>query len=211
MNTWIRRDFDSAGLTHYPVGPYLAAIQRRFGGVVLLCIDVSGSMSGKPLASAVRGAKTFAEEAVAAYYEVGVTLWHHAIAASIAPTRDLAPVFGLLDAAAASGGNEINPTLDAAHDLLRARDPRLDRVVVIFGDGDLGGKREQALAKAAAMRADDIRIITVGLGDAAARALDEISTESHDRPRTATADTIDTEIAGAAGGLRRHRAAESGR
>ena len=203
MNTWIRRNFESAGLTQYPVGPHLDSIQRRFGGVVLLCIDVSGSMSGRPLMNAVRGAKKFAEEAVEAQYEVGVTLWHHSIADTIAPTRVLAPVYKFLERAASSGGTDINDALDAAHNLLRERDRRIDRVVAIFGDGDLGN-RERAVAKAGVMRAEDIRILTLGLGDAAAHALDEISTETTDRPRTATATTIDTEIAGLAGGLRRH-------
>ncbi|MRH91678.1 VWA domain-containing protein [Nocardia sp. SYP-A9097] len=202
MNTWIRRDFESAGLTQYPVGPYLGAIQQNFGGVVLLCLDVSGSMFGQPLEHAVCGAKKFAEEAVAAYYEVGVTLWHHSIAARIDPTRELSPVFRLLDSAVASGGNDINPTLDAAHDLLRDRGDRLDRVVVIFGDGDLGNPA-RAAAKAKIMRAENIRILTLGLGDAAANALDKISTETNERPRTATPGTLDTDIAGLANGLHR--------
>ncbi|WP_153342914.1 vWA domain-containing protein [Nocardia aurantia] len=202
MNSWIRREFRSAGLTQYPVGPYLGAIQQQFGGVVLLCIDVSGSMCGAPLTSAVRGARQFAKEAIDAYYEVGVILWHHSIAATIEPTRDLPSVLRFLDAPVDSGGTDINDALDAAHDLLRPRGTRLDRVVAIFGDGDLGD-RSRAVAKAAVMRAEDIRIITVGLGDAAAHALDEISTESNERPRTATPSTIDTEIAGVASGLRR--------
>lgn len=203
MNTWIRRDFGSAGLTQYPVGPHLSAIQQSLGGVVLLCIDVSGSMSGRPLASAVRGAKKFADEAITAHYEVGVILWNHAIASSIEPTRTLKPVLKFLDRATSSGGTDINDALEAAHTLLRRRSPRLDRVVAIFGDGDLGN-RTRAIAKAAAMRAEDIRILTLGLGDASARALDEISTEANERPRTATPNTIDTEIAGLSKGLRRH-------
>ena len=42
----------------------------------MLCIDVSGSMDGKPILEAVRGAKTFVAEAVEARYKVGVMLWN---------------------------------------------------------------------------------------------------------------------------------------
>lgn len=202
MNTWIRRDFQAAGLTQYPVGPHLASIQQQFGGVVVLCIDVSGSMHGTPLASAVRGAEKFAKEAIAAHYEVGVVLWNQTIAARIDPTTKLKAVLRFLQHASSSGGTDINDALTAAHDVLRPRDTRLDRVVAIFGDGDLGD-RTRAVAKATIMRAEDIRILTLGLGDSAARALDEISSEANERPRTATADTIDTQIAGLTTGLHR--------
>lgn len=202
MNTWIRRTYGSPGLTQYPVGPYLGKIQQRYGGVVILCIDVSGSMSGSPLAGAVKGAKKFAEEAILANYEVGVTLWNHSIAASIEPKRELAPVIRFLGGATSCGGTDINDALRAAHDLLRGRSAEIDRVVAIFGDGDLGD-RHRAIAQAAAMRADDIRILTLGLGRESARALEEISTESNEQPRTATASTIAAEIAGLANGLRR--------
>ena len=42
----------------------------------MLCIDVSGSMDGKPILEAVRGAKKFVDEAVEARYKVGVMLWN---------------------------------------------------------------------------------------------------------------------------------------
>ncbi|MEV6555204.1 vWA domain-containing protein [Nocardia sp. NPDC051756] len=189
-------------MTQYPVGPYLGKIQAGFGGVVILCIDVSGSMSGSPLESAVQGAKKFAEEAILAHYEVGVTLWNHSIAASIEPKRELSPVIRFLGGATSCGGTDINDALQAAHDLLRGRSAEIDRVVAIFGDGDLGD-RDRAIVKAAAMRADDIRILTLGLGRESARALEEISTEVNEQPRTATVNTIAAEIAHLANGLRR--------
>ena len=50
--------FTAAGLTQIPPGPHLRTLQGRYGGgVVMLCIDVSGSMDGKPILEAVRGAK----------------------------------------------------------------------------------------------------------------------------------------------------------
>ena len=57
-------------------GPHLSSLQGRFGGTVMLCIDVSGSMDGQPILEAVRGAREFVTEAVAAHYKVGVMLWN---------------------------------------------------------------------------------------------------------------------------------------
>jgi hypothetical protein len=37
--SWIRRPFSAPGLTQIPPGPHLRALQGRFGGTVMLCID----------------------------------------------------------------------------------------------------------------------------------------------------------------------------
>src|SRR6266567_2712087 len=100
MADWVRRSFSSAGLTQIPPGRHLRALQDRFGGgVVMLCIDVSGSMDGKRILEAVRGAKTFVHEAVEARYKVGVMLWNTQVVALSEPTangkaalKTLAPV-----------------------------------------------------------------------------------------------------------------------
>ncbi|HEY6793022.1 MAG TPA: hypothetical protein VI365_37510, partial [Trebonia sp.] len=64
MASWIRRSFTSPGLTQIPPGPHLGKLQGKYGGgTVMLCIDVSGSMDGRPLTEAVRGARTFVVEA----------------------------------------------------------------------------------------------------------------------------------------------------
>ncbi len=76
MPTWIRRQFTAAGLTQIPAGPHLGSLQGRYGGTVMLCIDVSGSMDGQPIREAVRGAREFVNEAVSAHYNVGVMLWN---------------------------------------------------------------------------------------------------------------------------------------
>ncbi len=89
MADWIRRSFTSAGLTQIPPGRHIGALQGRYeGGVVMLCIDVSGSMDGKPIREAVRGAKTFVTEAVDARYKVGVMLWNTEVTALAEPTTD---------------------------------------------------------------------------------------------------------------------------
>ena len=105
MADWVRRPFTSPGLTQIPPGRYLRGLQDRFGGgVVMLCIDISGSMDGKPILEAVRGAKNFVREAVAARYKVGVMLWNTKVVDFSEPTADGKarpvglPVAGLNDA-----------------------------------------------------------------------------------------------------------------
>ena len=87
MASWIRRAFSAPGLTQIPAGPQLPALQGRFGGTVMLCIDVSGSMDGAPILEAVRGGRQFVAEAVAAHYKVGVMLWNHLVAERVRAHR----------------------------------------------------------------------------------------------------------------------------
>ena len=177
MADWIRRSFSSAGLTQIPPGRHLRALQDRFGGgTVMLCIDVSGSMDGRPILEAVRGAKTFVDEAVEARYWVGVMLWNTDVAALAEPTQDGKAARRLLDRTRnASGGTSLLRPLERCHKILD-RFKGQDRVVAIFGDGGLG-PREQVLAKVAQMKAEDIRFVTRGLGSTAAGAFAEVSGE----------------------------------
>jgi len=178
MADWIRRTFSSAGLTQIPPGPHLRALQNRFGGgVVMLCIDVSGSMDGHPIREAVRGAKTFVAEAVAAGYQVGVMLWNTRVTDLADPSADGTAAIRLLDRTrSASGGNDLIGPLVRCHQILDQFADAADRVVALFGDGDLTPK-EQVLAKVAQMKSQNIRFVTRGLGSYAAREFGEISSE----------------------------------
>jgi Mg-chelatase subunit ChlD len=201
MTTWTRRSFDAPGLTQYPIGRHLDAVQARFGGSVVLCLDVSGSMSGSPLMQAVHGCHRFVDEALRDHYEVAVLLWDHGVVDYTILTRDRAQLGASLDSASIHGGTNVVPALFRAHDLLGGR--KGDRVVAIFGDGDLGDTMG-ARTKADAMQADEIRILTCGLGLASAESLDVISTETAGAgPRVAHPEAISDSIAGMASGLRR--------
>jgi uncharacterized protein with von Willebrand factor type A (vWA) domain len=193
MADWIRRPFSAPGLTQIPTGPYLRVIQDQYGGTVMLCIDVSGSMHGRPIAEAVRGAQTFVEEAVAAHYRVGVMLWTDRIEALAEPENDGARASRLLSKAKAGGGNNLIGPLEKCDRILGKFTG--DRVVALFGDGDLTPK-SRVLKKVAEMKADNIRFITRGLGRAAAREFGEISSEE---PSAATVSGVDDLAAGIAG------------
>lgn len=193
MANWIRRPFGAPGLTQIPPGPHLAALQGRFGGTVMLCIDVSGSMSGTPLVEAVRGAREFVKEAVAARYKVGVMLWDTDVAALAEPTADGKAAMRLLDRARIGGGTSLLRPLEYCHQLLDRFTG--DRVVALFGDGDLG-PRDLVLARVAQMKSQDIRFVTRGLGELAAREFGEISSEE---ASTVTVDRVEDLAAGIAG------------
>lgn len=194
MATWIRRSFSAPGLTQIPPGAGLASLQCRYGGTVMLCIDVSGSMDGLPVLEAVRGATEFVTEAVAAHYQVGVMLWNTDVVALAEPSADGVAAQQLLAGVThAYGGNFLIGPLSQCHQILdRAAG---DRVVALFGDGDLT-PRPEVLAKVAQMKAENIRFVTRGLGPLAAREFAEI--DSDDEAAQVEVRSVDELAAGIA-------------
>lgn len=199
--TWVRKSFDSHGLTQYKPGPHLARIQDLAAGWVVLCIDVSGSMYGNPIRQACEGARRFLAEAAQNGYRVALLEWHHDVGGYHGFDTGKSRIDAILEEGlTASGGNDIVPTLELCE--REMGEFRGDRVVAIFGDGDLGSP-ERAKLKAAALQQKGIRILTLGLGEGAANALNVISTENLDRPRVVEADRLSDGIAGLAGALKR--------
>jgi len=196
---WIRRQFTSAGITQFPPGDYLPQVQGQFGGAVMLMIDVSGSMYGQPIENAVIGARAFVREAVEAGYKVGVMLWHTTVVAVSEPDRDPAPALGILTQAAAGGGNALDGPLFKCHDILNKFTG--DRVVALFGDGDLTPK-QLVLEKVAVMKADNIRFVTRGLGATAAEEFGSISDEDPETARVESVDELASGIASMASSLK---------
>jgi uncharacterized protein (DUF58 family) len=196
MADWVRRSFNSVGLTQIPPGQHLRALQERFGGgVVMLCIDVSGSMDGKPILEAIRGAKTFVREAVEARYKVGVMLWNTRVVDLSEPTVDgRAALKTLAPVKQASGGNHLIDPLERCHQILDRFTDDPDRVVALFGDGDLTPK-DRVLIKVAQMKAENIRFVTRGLGASAAR---EFGTISSEEPSSVAIDDVADLAAGIA-------------
>jgi von Willebrand factor type A domain len=198
---WLRRSFTALGVTQVPPGPHLAALQGRLGGTVMLCIDVSGSMDGVPIREAVRGAREFVTEAVAAHYNVGVMLWNTQVVELAEPTADGGAALRLLEPVdRASGGTSLLRPLQRCHQVLDNFTG--DRVVALFGDGDLG-PREQVLAKVAQMKSEDIRFVTRGLGPVAAREFGDLSTDEASTGEVAGVEDLAAGIASMAATLRR--------
>ena len=185
MASWIRRAFSAPGLTQIPPGPHLSSLQGRFGGTAMLCIDVSGSMTGAPLVQAVDGARQFVAEAVAAHYNVGVLLWNDRVEDVCEPTPDGRAALALLAGVTrAQGENDLFLALNHCHQVLDRFTG--DRVVALFGDGDLTPKA-QVLVKVTQMKAENIRFVTRGLGSYAAREFGAITDEE---PASASIDDV---------------------
>jgi Mg-chelatase subunit ChlD len=194
--TWVRKAFDSHGLTQYEPGPHLAKIQELAAGWVVLCIDVSGSMWGQPIRQACDGARRFLAEATQNGYRVALLEWHHGVGGYHGFDTDLAALDRILERGlTASGGNDIVPTLELCEREMAAY--RGDRVVAIFGDGDLGSPAP-AIAKAKVLQEMGIRILTLGLGEGSAIALSVISSEQLDTPRVVASEGLADGIAGLA-------------
>ena len=165
----------------------------------MLCIDVSGSMDGRPILEAAQGARDFVAEAVSARYKVGVMLWNTGIVALAGPSADGAEANRLLASGiAARGGTSLLAPLQRCHQILHEFPG--DRVVAIFGDGDLGPE-DLVLAKVAQMKADDIRFVTRGLGAAAAQDFARVSSADPSEVEVHDIDNLATGIAGMATSL----------
>jgi Mg-chelatase subunit ChlD len=196
MASWVRKAFDSHGLTQYRPGPHLAEIQDLASGSVILCIDVSGSMSGNRLTEACAGARKFLAEATSNNYKVALVSWDTAVVESFDFNAGAAVIDDALKRGLRNGGGtNIVPALDHSHQALAGL--RGDRVIAVFGDGDLGDTAG-ATTRAEAMHAEGIRIVTLGLGAGAASALDVISTERREAPRVVDESNISSGIAGLA-------------
>jgi Mg-chelatase subunit ChlD len=209
--TWIRKPFSALGVTQYPPGPAIGALQGRLGaaqGTVLLCIDVSSSMSSidggrtTRLARAIGGSLQFTDQARRDFYRVGLVLWNHGIHTWVPPDEAPEAISAALMAARPSGGTDISPTLRKAISVL-GPEPG-DRVVAVFGDGDIGPRAPaQALATEAARLG--IRIIARGLGEESGAALDIITTETIDTSVVDHPEDIERSIASMAIGITRRK------
>lgn len=201
MATWMKRTFTAEGVTEYPPGPNLRHLIETFGGsgAVVLCIDVSASMRGAELRAAQKGGRGFIADAASGGYRVGLILWNHGVVGSVPPTDDLKRVQGVLDGAHAMGATHLAPALELAQSMLLDVDAT-DRVCVVFTDGSLLDQHE-AERRASMLKASGIRILTIGLGSAAARGLDTIASGDHPTTMAATADSLATDMQRIAGGL----------
>jgi Mg-chelatase subunit ChlD len=166
--SWVRKTFDGAGLTQYPPGPHLDAVAAHYSGTALLCIDVSLSMEGRPLTEARRGGRAFLDEARAAGYRVGLVLWNARVVSAVDPPASRVLTAAALHGARAGGGTDLQDTLRYAIATLTPLPG--DRVVCVFGDGDVGNWSAVS-ALAAQARAHGIRIVVRGLGEQATSSL----------------------------------------
>ncbi|MEV6239120.1 vWA domain-containing protein [Lentzea sp. NPDC051838] len=201
MSTWIRKRFDGIGLTQSPPGPHLPALQNRYRGTVLLCIDVSYSMDGERLAQAIEGGVAFLAEADEERYDCGLILWSSQIVRYLPPDLPHAEIVAGLRAASADGGTDVVPALLQCKDLYGPMTG--DRVVCIFSDGEIP-RVDEAERVARELCAMGVRIVVRGLGPRAAGTLSRLTcpgSDSDDRQVIVDVADIRAGIASMAGGL----------
>ncbi|TDD49661.1 vWA domain-containing protein [Saccharopolyspora elongata] len=193
MSSWIRRDFGGIGLTQAPPGEFLPRLQERYGGHVLLCIDVSASMHGQRLEQAIAGGERFLAEADGAHYKSGLVLWSDVVQQYVPPEARLDDVVSALRKAKTWGGTVLSSALQLGIEVLPEYPG--DRVLCIFSDGALGdhAKARELARKACAM---GIRIVVRGLGPAAADSLADLAC-----PGVPDADQQIDDAAGVAAGI----------
>jgi von Willebrand factor type A domain len=168
---WIRRNYDGIGVTQYRPGQHLREVQDHYLGKVLLCIDVSGSMSGEPLRQAVMGGLGFVKEALDAAYRCGLLLWSDKVDVHVPLTAGEGKVLAALHNASICGGTRLAPALHVA--IAELAPLAGDRVCCIFSDGDISDTQRAAqLAERA--RSAGIRFVVRGLGACAAAGLSDV-------------------------------------
>lgn len=202
MSTWMKKTFSAEGVTEFPPGPNLQRLRDKYqkdNGVVL-ALDVSWSMSSE-INEAIRGSLDFVDEALDGGYFVGVLFWNNEVESYFDLTKDRSGLHRFIKSVRVSGGTDVLPALERGREMLMSYKLE-DRVISVFGDGDLGLNRTKAVTYSKQLSSEGIRIITMGLGPSSSKALNAISTESHnDAPREANSATLARDIRSMATGL----------
>ena len=155
-----------------------------------LAFDVSGSMSGHPLAQAKAAAHEFVKKMDLERSSVGVISFANRVQTNIAASQDAKSLRKAIDAlqVGLGGGNSATPFAHI-HGLLR-EDTGL-RFIVVLTDGVWGCQRK-AIAEAKACAADNIQIIAIGFGGADEKFLRQIATSEEASLLTRCDDLVDT-------------------
>ena len=137
-----------------------AAAGGEFG--VVLVIDASNSMRGKPLEEALRAARAFAARR-SPHEQVAIVTFNHATRIALPFTNDAARIEEALAKAPQLGSDtHIYDAVDTATKLIR--DAHISAgSIVVMSDGTDEGSRLSEAAVARAARKAHIRVFTVGL------------------------------------------------
>jgi molecular chaperone DnaK len=173
---------------------------------VYLAFDLSGSMSGDPLAEAKRAAHAFVAQCDLSRTSVGLIGFSDRVAVRQKATqnaKDIGRAIDRLDVGTTGYGNAGHP-FDEIHDLLV--DTPEARYAVVLADG-MWSRQEQVVARAARCHTAGIETISIGFGSADEKFLRQIASSSEqslfvDLSRlTESFSTIARELTEGRGGL----------
>src|SRR5262249_22421014 len=164
-------------LLEVPDGPTLEALLETWRHTkkpadVVLVFDKSGSMNGRPLAEAKRGAKTFLAT-LDARDQVTLMFFDKRIYPAFGPValgKARAELESRIDGISAEGGTALYDATLAAHDLLEARRKASQhhiRAVVVMTDGADTDSRRKLDPTVRALHGEEggVSVFTIGYGD----------------------------------------------
>jgi molecular chaperone DnaK len=188
--------------------------RSREPATVYLAFDLSGSMSGRPLAEAQRAAKAFVSQVDLTTTAVGLMAVSDRVETELQASQNATEIERAIDGlrlGSTGYGNAGHP-FDEIHRLLVGRDGR--RYALVLADG-VWSNQPLAVRQARRCHDDKIDIIAIGFGGADRKFLDEIASATEHSfftsvgELTATFSTIARELTEGAGsaarGARAHR------
>jgi uncharacterized protein YegL len=152
-------------------------VGRRGPTTVYLAFDLSGSMSGRPLAEAQRAAETFVSQLDLTTTSVGLIAFSDTVHVDLKASQNATTIgkaIAHLTVGSTGYGNMTHP-FDQVHNLLTHRDGR--RYALVLADG-VWENQATAVARARRCQKDEIEIIAIGFGHADRRFLDQIASST---------------------------------
>ena len=146
----------------------------REPATVYLAFDLSGSMSGRPLAEAQRAAKAFVAQVDLSTTAVGLMAVSDLVQTELQASQNATQIERAIDGlrlGSTGYGNAGHP-FDEIHRLLAGRDGR--RYALVLADG-VWSNQPLAVRQARRCHEDKIDIIAIGFGSADRKFLDEIA------------------------------------
>ncbi len=176
-----------------------ASLKSREPTTVYLAFDLSGSMTGQPLAEAQRAAKAFVSQVDLTATSVGLIAFSDSVRVELKASQNATKIDKAVDGlwiGRTGGGNAGHP-FDVIHDLMDKRDGR--RYGLVLADG-VWYNQPLAVQRARRCHEAGIDIISIGFGRADRRFLDQIASSTENafftnmNELTATFSTIAREL-----------------
>ena len=142
---------------------------------VYLAFDLSGSMSGAPLAEAQKAAEAFVREIDLTSASIGLIVFADRVTVAAHATQDVGALnraISEMRIGSVGYGNDTDPFREAQGLLKKLKGPRF---IVVLADG-VWSRQDLAIKRAKACHVDNIEVISIGFGGADKKFLQDIAT-----------------------------------
>jgi molecular chaperone DnaK len=154
-----------------------ASLRSGEPATVYLAFDLSGSMTGQPLAAAQQAATAFVSQVDLSKTSVGLIAFSDSVHVELKASQNATAIGQAIDGlwiGSTGGGNAGHP-FDEIHRLLKGRDGH--RYALVLADG-VWYNQPLAVQQAKRCHKDGIEIIAIGFGSADRRFLDQIASST---------------------------------